>query len=116
MENQIDYSGVMPTEQAAQTSTWRTPRHVFFGKRDPNTGQMEEEPIYTHKDYPSMRYRKNADGRITALVVNNEDEDVALADGYVDTPEKLGLITHPSFDQMHKQKREPVVAKEAKAK
>ena len=107
MDEQIDYSGVPTTQTGVVTSAWKPPRHVFFGKKDPNTGQMEDEPVYVHQDFPAFRYKKQPDGRIVAAMVNNVDEDAALDSAWVDSPGKLGLVTHPSFEQRVAAKNAP---------
>lgn len=105
----IDYSKIQ--EKPVETkSTWRPPRHVFFGKRDPETGSMEEESSYVYQEFPRMLYLKR-ENRIEATVVNSDDELTAhLADGWVKNPSEFGFLTAPSFDQlkeMSKPKQEP---------
>lgn len=95
---EIDYSGIKEV-QVITPSTWRPPRHVYFGKKDPNTGMMEEEPQYIHQDYPRMIYLKKED-RIVADVVADEVTYAAKkAEGWVDSPAAYGIITCPSFEQ-----------------
>jgi hypothetical protein len=98
---EIDYSGLVE-DVPAQQQAWRAPRHVYFGKRDQNSGQMEEEPVYSHKAFPAYFY-KMKEGRIIPRVVKNEEELAAVkADGWFDTPAKLGYIGAPSFDEAQK--------------
>lgn len=98
---EIDYSGIVEDVPAAQNS-WRPPRHVYFGKRNPESGQMDEEPIYSHKPYPAYFY-KMKDGKIVPRIVRSDEELAAVkADGWFDTPAKLGYIGAPSFEEVQK--------------
>lgn len=113
---EIDYSGIKEV-QTVTPSTWRPPRHVYFGKKDPNTGMMEEEPQYIHQDYPRMIYLKKED-RIVADVVADEVTYAAKkAEGWVDSPAAYGIITCPSFEQwkaMQEAKEQVPAAQETK--
>lgn len=95
---EIDYSAIEPPP-ASKTNAWKPPRHVYFGKKDPETGELESEPIYKHQDYPWMIYR-SVEGKISARIVQNKTEhDKYSAEGWKNSPAEFGLITAPSFDQ-----------------
>lgn len=95
---EIDYSNIAEPVPAPRTS-WRPPRHVFFGKRNPEDGVMEEEPTYVYQEYPRMLYSKR-DGKIVASIVNSDEErDGLLAKGWALTPAAFGHLTAPSFEE-----------------
>lgn len=97
---QIDYTGVTPVSPSkAIDDAWEPPRHVYFGPKDPNTGRMAKEPVYVHQQWPMFLYRKNGE-RVQATVVNSPAQRQALGTDWHDTPEKLGMITAPSFEQL----------------
>ena len=97
---ELDYS-VNPEAIPEQKSGWRPPRHVFFGKKDAD-GVMEEEPVYSHKEYPTYLYKMSGD-RIVAKIAKNEAEALAFFDdGYKKTPAAFGYIGAPSFDEAQK--------------
>ena len=99
MANEIDYSEIPQPPATTLPSGWKAPRHVYFGKKDPQTGQMEDEPTYVHQEYPRMLYAKR-EGRVVARVVNSAGERNALGDGWETTPAKFGILTAPSFDEL----------------
>lgn len=99
MEMKIDYSRI-PETQVEQKSSYRPPRHVYFGKRDPETGMMEEEPTYVHQDYPRMIYKMEGGGIVADIVNDDESLNDRLKDGWVKNPSELGYLTAPSFEQV----------------
>lgn len=94
----IDYSGVVQPSGFPATG-WKPPRHVYFGPKDPNTGQMAEEPEYTHQEYPKTLYKLDGDV-IRALIVANAGEQSHLGAGWEQTPAAFGVLTAPSHDQL----------------
>lgn len=111
-ELSIDYSNIQE-KPVEYKSTWKSPRHVFFGKRDPETGQMEDEQTYVYQEYPRMLYFKRED-RIEAAIVNTDEErDEKLAKGWVKNPAEHGFLTAPSFQQIQDMK---AMAERAEAK
>jgi hypothetical protein len=109
----IDYSKIQ--EKAVETkSTWRPPRHVFFGKRDPETGAMEDEPSYVYQEFPRMLYLKR-DNSIEASIVNSDEElSEKLAEGWVKNPAQFGFLTAPSFEQLNEMRKPKVEKAESK--
>lgn len=98
-ELEIDYSQIQEAPPVVKSS-WRPPRHVFFGKKNPEDGTMEEEPIYTHQEFPRMMYRMEND-KIAAFIVNNSTElTLALSKGAKKNPSAFGYLTAPSFEQV----------------
>jgi hypothetical protein len=79
---------------------WKPPRHVYFGPKDPQTGEMLDEPVYVHQEYPRAYYAKSEDGQkiIARLVYSDEDRDT-LPSGWVKMPGDLGFIGAPSIEQ-----------------
>jgi hypothetical protein len=107
---EIDYSAV-PQPIVTKPSTWKAPRHVFFGKKDPETGSMEDEPTYSYVAVPAMMY-KEMDGKISAKIANTQAELTQMSgDGWKDSPAKFGHIGAPSFEQIN----EMAAAKDAKS-
>ena len=95
---EIDYSAV-PQQIGVKPTPWKPPRHVYFGRKDPETGQMEDEPVYTHQEFPRMLYKRDGD-RVSAIEVRTEQDKAArLADGYVLTPREAGHLNAPSFEE-----------------
>lgn len=92
----IDFGDIR--QPALPQQPWKAPRHIHFGPKNPETGQMEDEPVYEYKPYPAMRY-KPENGAIRASQVNTEAEELALGDGWYDSPAKFGAITAPTFEQ-----------------
>ena len=91
------YSNSTPVDQ--KKATWRAPRHVYFGPRDPETGDMAEEPVYQHQEYPRLMYRLDAEsGKIRAQMVNSSGEQAQLGEGWVKTPGELGYIGAPTLE------------------
>ena len=104
---EIDYSGI-EQHSGVQPTNWKSPRHVYFGPKDPNTGQMQDEPVYTHQEFPRMLYRKKPDGVIAAGIVKNAEEMATMIEqGWETTPAAFGLVTAPSFDQVQAAKEQP---------
>ncbi len=113
-EQQIDYSNIQETPSVAKSS-WRPPRHVYFGKRNPEDGVMEEEPTYVHQEFPRMLYKKDGE-KIVALIVNSDTElTLALAKGAEKNPAAFGHLTAPSFEEVTAM-RAKAEAKEAEKK
>lgn len=91
---EIDYSAI-PPPKSEPVNSWRPPRHVYFGRKDAE-GNMEQEPVYKHQPYPSMRYAK-VNGKIAARLVHSAEEEKALGSDWKDTPAAHGLETAPAF-------------------
>lgn len=97
----IDYSEIPVQETSVSDDSWEAPRHVYFGKKDPNTGKMEKEPVYRHQPFPEVMYRKREDGSIQARQVDGPVEQrAAVAAGFVSGLTALGVVTCPSRDQV----------------
>lgn len=111
-ELKIDYTGIPQTEVIAKSS-YRPPRHVFFGKRDPETGMMEEEPKYVHQEYPKMLYKLMGEVIKAEIVMNDKDRDAKLEDGWATNPAKFGYLTAPSFDEVQAMKAKDEAAERA---
>lgn len=96
---EFDYSAI--TEPVSgQPSAWEAPRHVYFGPRDQNTGRMAQEPVYTHKSFPAMLYKK-AGGRVVVQIAQGQaDMDRMKNEGFTPNLAELGIITAPSHDQI----------------
>jgi hypothetical protein len=105
MATEIDYSNIQQVP-VTQPSAWKPPRHVFFGGRNRETGEMLEEPIYEHKEYPRMLYKLEGQ-KIVARTINSDDEFAALGPGWEKTPAAFGHLTAPSFEQAQELKRNP---------
>jgi len=100
MENEIDYSAVPPQPATTAPQQWRPPRHVYFGPKDLQTGQMQDEPAYVHVEWPRMMYRKD-NGKVIARIVNSPVEFNALEQsGWEKTLEAVGIINAPSQEQI----------------
>lgn len=104
MPIEIDYSAI-PSPATTQQTAWKAPRHVYFGPKDPNTGQMADEPVYVRtpgdpaQEFPRMLYKLDGE-KITASLVNGEDElTKALSEGWKKSPADLGHYNAPSFEQ-----------------
>lgn len=111
---EIDYSLIkeQPSQNVSQNS-WKPPRHVFFGKKDPNTGMMEDEPVYQHQNLPAMLYIKE-NGRIKADIADSKEEyDEKVKLGFVDSPAKIGVVTSPSFEEVSQKSSEVAKKKTA---
>lgn len=77
-------------------------KHVFAGPKDPETGEMLDEPVYVHQEYPRTLYHPDYTGWPTVGKVFADEAAVAaaLADGWVRNPGELGEFTAPSQEQM----------------
>ena len=96
-QKDIDYSSIQETTPV-KARPWQPPRHVYFGKKDLETGMMEEEPKYVYQEYPRMMY-KMGDENIEVTVIKSDEELKALGSEWVKTPAELGYLTAPSFEQ-----------------
>lgn len=95
---EIDYSAITPAP-ASKATGWKPPRHVYFGPKDPDTGELASEPVYTFQEFPKMLY-KQADGKLSASIANNQAEfDAMTADGCKESPAEFGIVTAPSYEQ-----------------
>ena len=74
--------------------TSKPPRHVYYGPRDPVTGDMVEEPVYEHQEYPKVMYHEH-DG---TLEINSDAELNALGKEWQQVP--FGPPTAPSQEQI----------------
>lgn len=103
MEIEIDTSNIQQAP-ATQSSSWRAPRHVYFGKKGAD-GIMEDEPVYVHRPFPAMLYKVNTEKKLMACIVQNDAElKSRAADGWENSPEKFGIFTAPSFEQINAMK------------
>lgn len=102
-ELKIDYSRI-PQAEVVSKSSYRPPRHVFFGKRDPESGMMEEEPQYVHQEYPRMVYKKEGATIIADLCHNDSDMTQFLNTGWVKNLAEVGYLSAPSFEEHLKMK------------
>ena len=93
-------------------------KHVYVGPKDPETGEMMEEPVYVHQELPRMLYHPDYEGWPTSGKVFETEEAVAeaLADGWVKTPADRGVLTAPSKEQLEEQKLAEIKAKAAAEK
>lgn len=97
----IDYSGISVPVGELDITDWEPPIHKYFGPKNPKTGKMEKEPIYSYIEFPRMMYGKPKEGGpIVARIVNTtaEKEDL-LAKNWALTPADFGYIGAPSFEQ-----------------
>lgn len=108
----IDFSEIQQSIPAnPNAENWEPPRHVFYGKRDQQTGRMESEPRYQYQPYPQMLFAKVGE-KIRAVVVQNADEaQKKRAEGYEDSPAAFGVVTAPTFDEVHSKPRTLTVKK-----
>jgi hypothetical protein len=104
MEIELDTSNIQQTP-VTHTTSWRAPRHVYFGKKGED-GMMQDEPVYVYQKFPSMLYKLNGEKLMAAIVQNEEELSKRTADGWKDSPEAFGILTAPSFDQINAQKSE----------
>jgi hypothetical protein len=101
---EFDISGI-PQPQPVQRDSWRAPRHVYFGPRDPVTGDLAPEPTLNtghgpYIPYPKHVYRKKADGNLQVRQVNSDAEWESLGrKEWKSSPAELGVITAPSWEQ-----------------
>lgn len=99
---EIDFGGIQQTPVPQQP--WKPPRHMFFGPKDPATGQMIEEPVYVRdrtnpaQDFPRMLYTLIGN-KISGQQVHSQDEQDALGEGWFDSPAAFGAVTAPTFEQ-----------------
>lgn len=97
----IDFGNIQ--QPAVPQQRWNPPVHKYYGPKNAD-GDVVPEPLYVRdktnqaQNYPCMRY-KLVDGRIKAAQVNTDDEELALGDGWEDSPAKFGAITAPTFEQ-----------------
>jgi len=77
-------------------------KHVYFGPKDPETGEPAEEPVYVHQEYPRTLYHPDWPGFPREGKVFDDEAAVtaALADGWVRNPADADAITEPSQDQL----------------
>ena len=88
-------------------------KHVYVGPKDPETGEMMEEPVYVHKNVPAMLYHPEWPGWPTAGKVFDTEQEMAeaLADGWMKSPADAGVLTAPSLEQLEEQKLAEIKAK-----
>lgn len=81
-------------------SRWAPPRHVYFGPKDPDTGEPLPEPTYVYKEFPLMLYK--LEGRKLKVVVAKDGDEKGdrIGQGYRLSPADWGIVTCPSFDQL----------------
>jgi hypothetical protein len=99
----IDF-GAVPQKQVPAPQPKRTP-HVYFGPKDPETGEMLPEPIYEHREFPKVLYTLEG-GTVHGIQVDSQEEVDALPAGkYFYTPAVFGLVTAPTFEQSRQPQR-----------
>lgn len=98
---EIDTSNIQQAPAATQSS-WRAPRHIYFGKKGAD-GVMEEEPVYAHQSFPKMIYKMRGEVVLAEIVNNTVEHQDKLTAGWRDSPADFGIITAPSFDQIRAQ-------------
>lgn len=60
-----------------------------------------ESPTYIHQPYPKNKYHATHD---PVIVQSEEEEEYLPKDEWKDSPADFGIITHPSKEQMMKEK------------
>lgn len=99
---EIDFTDVVQTPVVQQP--WKPPRHVYFGPKDPATGQQIDEPVYVRdktnpeQDFPRFLYAL-VGGKIKGQKVSSQAEQDALGPDWRDTPAVYGAVTAPTFEQ-----------------
>lgn len=96
---EIDYGQIQ--EQPGTTKaveSWEPPPHKYFGPKDPQTGKVLPEPVYSYKPYPALVYKKDGE-KIQAKMIRTEAERKSLGAEWRDSPKDFGVVTAPSFDQ-----------------
>lgn len=93
-------------------------KHVYYGPKDPVTGEMIEEPTYVHQNLPRMLFHPDYDGWPNSGKMFDTEEAVAeaLGDGWVKSPAEKGITTAPSLAQLEAEKLAAIKANAAKAK
>lgn len=89
---------------------YKPPRHVYFGPKDPATGEPMDEPVYYHQHFPKAMFRLDDDGNVESRTFVTQEALDAAGDEWVDSPAKLGVTTHPSQEELEA-KREAERAK-----
>ena len=51
----IDFGDIQQVPTPGQK--WKSPRHVYFGPKDHESGMMQDEPVYEHQEFPRMLYQ-----------------------------------------------------------
>lgn len=85
-------------------------KHVYFGPRDPITGDMMEEPRYEHQNYPRAMYHESGEVEI----VNSAEEQAALGSTWADSPAAFGVETHPSAASLKAERMAKIKASDEK--
>lgn len=100
---QIDFGAVVQ-QQVKQARAKPVP-HVYFGPKDPETGEPLPEPVYEHQEFPKVMYTLE-NGQPRGIQVDSLEQLDALDPAkWFDTPAKFGLITAPTFDQSRQTQR-----------
>lgn len=73
---------------------YKPPRHVFFGPKDPITGEAMEEPVYEYVEFPRMLYHPE----LGEMVVNSQEEVDSLGDEWKTKP--IGAPHAPSQEEL----------------
>jgi hypothetical protein len=76
-------------------------KHVYFGPKDPNTGEMLPEPVYEYQEYPRDLYAL-VKGELTVITIKSDEEYAALPPGWVKNPLELGVETCPGAQSARK--------------
>ena len=92
----------------AKKAGWKAPPRRYFGPKDPDTGEMLEEPEYEHTAYPKIMYHPDGD----TIEVSSEDEHAALGAEWKETP--YGGLTHPSAEDIKAERLAKLTAKKGK--
>jgi|SRR5579872_376312 len=64
--------------------------HIF------KDGEYIESP-WVREEYPKYKYHAT----LAPVLVNSEDEEIMLGDGWEDSPAKHGIVTAPSAEENH---------------
>ena len=95
----------MAEKPVAKKAGWKAPPRVYFGPKDPDTGERLEEDPYLHEEYPKWLYHPTAE----PIMVASLDEHATLDKEWKEKP--YGPMTHPSADDILKVKLEAAKAK-----
>ena len=92
-------------------------KHVYAGPKNKETGEMEDEPVYVHQEYPRTLYHPEFKGWPKEGKPVHDDAELAkaLADGWVRNPAELGEFTCPSQEQIQAKETAAFEARRAKA-
>jgi hypothetical protein len=99
---EFDYSRI-PSVEAGVPSRWKPPKRAYFGPKDAN-GEMIDEPVYVHVEFPRAMYLLEGNRMIVDLANDQEGKDALVAEGFRLTPGDWGIFTAPSVEQINEEK------------